>query len=300
MGSPLCHEPAERGLADALVATAPPLSHAEFTQIRRLAYDHFGLDLKEGKQTLIVARLGKTLRSKGFSSFDQYCRHVTADHTGEALAELANALTTNFTSFLREPAHFEFLKTHVAPKLSGRATNTIWSAACSTGEEPYSILFTLLETVGPAVDVRILATDISTRALRAAAEAVFQAERVEALPSGWPRKYFLKGSGKWQGYYRVKSEYRERMQCRRFNLLTSEVPAQRFPAIFCRNVMIYFDKPTQGSVVKRLAGALDPGGFLFIGHSESLAGVNHQLDYVQPAVYGTPGKGGPWSNNSKR
>lgn len=287
------HQLIDLPLADTPIPAAATLSAAEFSHLRRLAYDHFGLDLKEGKQTLVAARLGKTLRSKGFASFEEYCRHISADQTGEALAELANALTTNFTSFLREPAHFDFLVSHIAPKLAGRASATIWSAACSTGEEPYSILFTLLESLGPNADIRVWATDLSTRVLRAASEAVYPAERVEALPAGWPRKYFLKGNGKWLGFYRVKAEYRERVQFRRFNLLTSDVPSSRFPAIFCRNVMIYFDKPTQSSVVQRLSCTLEPGGFLFVGHSESLAGVHHNLDYVQPAVYKATGKGGP-------
>jgi len=276
------------------VAAAPSLSRAEFQQIRRLAYEHFGLDLKEGKQSLIVARLGKALRSKGLRNFEQYCRHVAQDPTGVALAEMADALTTNFTSFLREQAHFDFLRADVLARLAPGAPVDIWSAAASSGEEPYSILFTILETLGPGTQVHILATDISTRALAAAKAGVYQAERVEALPEGWPRRYFLRGNANWKGWYRVKPEFRTRIECRRFNLVSDQPPATRFPAIFCRNVMIYFDKPTQGEVVKRLAAALAPGGYLFVGHSESLAGVEHQLDYVQPAVYRSPEKVGSW------
>jgi chemotaxis protein methyltransferase CheR len=273
------------------LAEAPSLNAAEFEQIRRLAQEHFGLDLKEGKQGLVVARLGKTLKRQGFTSFGQYYRHVTADNTGVALAELADALTTNFTSFLREPIHFEFLRRQVAPALAANGAGEIWSAASSTGEEPYSILFTLLEALGPSADVRVLATDISSRALQGVGKAVYQADRVDALPLEWRRKYFLRGNGKWQGWYRVKPEIRDRVICRRFNLVTDPLPSSRFAAIFCRNVMIYFNKTTQGQVVKRLASVLEPEGFLFIGHSESLAGLEHGLEYIQPALYRAPEKG---------
>jgi len=271
--------------ADALGVDVPSLNAAEFAQIRRLAQEHFGLDLKEGKQGLVVARLGKTLRKQGFATFDQYYRHVAADTTGAALAELADALTTNFTSFMREPSHFEFLQRALCPAMQGRKSCEIWSAASSTGEEPYSILFTMLEALGPAADIRILATDLSSRALAGVREAVYQAERIEGLPAEWRRKYFLRGNGKWQGWCRVKPEFRERVNCRKFNLISDELPSSRFQAIFCRNVMIYFNKPTQGQVVRRLASVLEPEGYLMIGHSESLAGLEHGLEYVQPAIY---------------
>jgi chemotaxis protein methyltransferase CheR len=278
-----------QGAADGAVEREPrPLNEAEFQHIRRLAYNHFGLDLKEGKQALVVARLGKAMRREGFRSYEQYCRHVEADSTGRALAELGDALTTNFTSFLREPAHFDFLRATVLPGLAGRHSIEIWSAACSTGEEPYSILFTALEKLGPAVDVNIIATDISTRALVAARRAMYQDERAQGLPEEWRRRYFLKGSGEWQGWYRLKPEYRERVRTRRFNLISDPLPPARFPAVFCRNAMIYFDKPTQAAVVRRLSAALEPGGHLMIGHAESPAGVEHGLEYVQPAIYRKP------------
>lgn len=278
--------------SDRLGAMHPPpaLSAAEFEHIRRLAHKNFGLCLKDGKQSLVVARLGKELRHHGFTSFEQYCHHVESDPNGEAMTELANALTTNFTSFLREPAHFEFLKTNFVAGLVNKGSVEIWTSACSTGEEPYSILFTLMEALGPNAAVRILATDISTRALRAASAAVYDKDRVEGLPPGWPQKYFLRGNGKWLGFYRVKVEFRERIHFQRFNLITGQLPSTRFPAIFCRNVAIYFDKPTQAAVVKRLASALIPQGYLFIGHSESLAGVDHNLEYVRPALYRVAGK----------
>jgi chemotaxis protein methyltransferase CheR len=276
------------------LAEPPALTPAEFEHIRRLAQQNFGLCLKDGKQGLVVARLGKELRRHGFTTYQQYCHHVEADPNGTAMMELANALTTNFTSFLREPAHFDFLKSNFVPELADKNSVDIWTAACSTGEEPYSILFTLLEAMGPNANVRVLATDISTKALRAASAAVYDSARVDGLPTGWPQKYFLRGNGKWQGFYRVKPEFRERVQFQRFNLINSPLPAKKFPAVFCRNVAIYFDKPTQAAVVKRLASALHPGGYIFIGHSESLAGVDHNLEYVRPALYRSAGRGVEW------
>jgi chemotaxis protein methyltransferase CheR len=261
-----------------------PLSAAEFEQVRRLAHRHFGLDLKEGKQALVEARLAKPLRRRGFASYKQYCEHVEADSTGEALAELANALTTNFTSFMREPAHFEFLRETVVPGLPPRGPVEVWSAACSSGEEPYSILFTLLEAM-PGADVRLFATDISTKVLTAAAEGIYSTEATDALPDAWRRRYFLRGNGRYEGKLRVKPEYRARVEFRRLNLLSGELPSRNFPVVFCRNVMIYFDKPTQETVVRRLSSRLAPGGHLLIGHSESLAGVAHGLEYVRPATY---------------
>ena len=265
--------------------TPPTLRASEFAQIRELAYNKFGLDLKEGKQNLIVTRLSKELRRLGLTSFEQYCRYVSSDHSGEALIEMADALTTNFTSFLREQAHFEFLRKRLTAQLPRTGPVHIWSCASSTGEEPYSILFTLLETLGAGADVRILATDISTRALKAGTGAVYDDERLAGLPSGWLPRYFLKGNGRWQGSYRVRPEYRERVRFQRFNLVTDQPASQRYPAVFCRNVAIYFDKATQAAVARKLASALEPGGYLFIGHSESLSGMDHGLSYVQPALY---------------
>jgi chemotaxis protein methyltransferase CheR len=262
-----------------------PLTAAEFERVRRLAHRHFGLDLKEGKQALVEARLSKPLRRRGFSSYKQYCEHVEADSTGEALAELANALTTNFTSFMREPAHFDFLRQVIVPGLPSRSAVEVWSAACSSGEEAYSILFTLLEAMSAGADVRVFATDISTKVLTAAAEGIYTAEATDALPDAWRRRYFLRGNGRYEGKLRVKPEYRDRVEFRHMNLLSGELPSRNFPVVFCRNVMIYFDKPTQEAVVRRLSSRLAPGGHLLIGHSESLAGVAHGLEYVRPATY---------------
>lgn len=260
---------------------------AEFAKIRQLAYDTFGLDLRAGKETLVSARLGKQIRQSGCRSFDEYYCHVVGDSTGEALIHLIDALTTNHTSFFREPAHFDFLRKTFLPEWKNRARIDIWSAACSSGEEPYSIAMCSLEELGGAAPgkVRILATDISTRVLGAAAKGIYPAERFEALSPAQLRGYWLRGERDFAGSYRAKKELRAMIEFRRLNLLEPVSRIGPLPLIFCRNVMIYFDKPTQRQVVKRLTGCLEPGGYLLTGHAESLTGVEHGLLYVQPAVY---------------
>lgn len=264
----------------------------EYELIRKLAYEKCGLDFRSGKEEMIAARIGKQIRDLKFENFRQYYNHVIEDQTGEALTHLIDALTTNYTSFFREPAHFEFLRKRLVPRLRTRERIEVWSAACSTGEEPYSVAFCLREELGRDAmrRVRILATDISTKALGTARKAVYPAERLEGIREERLREWVLRGEGTWQGWYRVRGEIREAVEFGRMNLMEALGKAGQFPLIFCRNVMIYFDQATQRDLVRRLAGCLEPGGYLFIGHSESLAGTDPPLDYVQPAVYRKPEK----------
>ena len=264
-----------------------PLKASEFAKIRQLAYDTFGLDLRAGKETLVSARLGKQIRNSGCRSFDEYYQHVVDDPTGEALVNLIDALTTNHTSFFREPAHFDFVRKTFLPEWKTRGGIDVWSAACSSGEEPYSIAMCMLDELGSAAPgkVRIQATDISTRVLAKAEQGIYPAERLEGLSAMQLRRYWLRGEGEWAGCYRAKKEVRALVEFRRLNLLEPVSESGRFALIFCRNVMIYFDKPTQQQVVDRLARRLDPGGYLLTGHAESLTGIEHGLRYIQPAVY---------------
>jgi chemotaxis protein methyltransferase CheR len=279
-----------------MIETAPagcrPLTPAEFDDIRRLAYDHFGLDLRKGKEELVSARLGRLIREAGFASFEAYCRHVRDDRSGEALAAMIDALTTNYTGFFREPAHFAFLRGTVLPAARAEGGELrIWSAGCATGEEPYSIAMSALEELGPAAAgrVRILATDISTRALAMAARGAYPAERCEGIPPLLQQRCLLRGDGAWRGWRRMRDELRGMVEFRRVNLMEPLERLGAFPLIFCRNVMIYFDRPTREGLVRRLAANLHPGGWLFVGHAESLTGLDHRLEYVQPAVYRKPG-----------
>jgi chemotaxis protein methyltransferase CheR len=272
-----------------------PLTAGEFDSIRKLAHEKFGLDLRSGKEQLVAARLGKQLRRLRLRTFHDYYKYVLAEPTGQALIEMIDALTTNHTAFLREGAHFDFLRSKVLPAWHERPSVDIWSAACATGEEPYSIALSLLEEWGSArrPQVRILATDISTRALETAGRAVYQAERLEGMPPATMQRHFLKGEGRWQGWYRLRPPVREMVEFRRLNLNEPFPSLPQFGAIFCRNVMIYFDRDTQERLVERLAARLEPGGYLFIGHSESLLKSTLDLTYVQPAVYRkTAGAGG--------
>lgn len=273
------------------------LKASEFRQISELAYQRFGLDLKKGKEALVAARLGKRLREKGIQSFAEYYRHVLADSTGEALVELIDSLTTNHTSFMRERAHFEFLARATQEELREIETLQIWCAASSTGEEPYSIAMCLSDAWSKGAEnrrrsFRILATDISTRVLAHARRGVYLAERFKELPDAWRRAYLLRGEGECKGSYKIKPDLASRVEYQRLNLIEPFQHGRRFHVIFCRNVMMYFDKATQQDIVTRLGACLEPGGYLFVGHSESLTGVEHGLKYVRPATYRKEKPGG--------
>lgn len=268
-----------------------PLTPAEFGRISRLAYDTFGLDLRAGKESLVTARLAKIIREAGCRSFDEFYKKVQADPSGDHMVRLIDALTTNHTSFFRESAHFDYLRTVILPGMQNRFLE-VWSAACSSGEEPYSLAMVLLEAMGPQAvkRVRILATDISTRVLAQAQKAVYPAERFEGMPAALLRKYWLRGERDWAGWYRAKKDLRSMVEFRRLNLVEQHPPVGRFPVIFCRNVMIYFDRPTQQKVVNHLVRCLEPGGHLFIGHAETLNGVSHSLRYIRPACFRNAGE----------
>ena len=263
------------------------MTATEFRQIRELAHERFGLDLKAGKEALVAARLGKKLRKLGFETFAEYHRHVLADSSGDALIELIDALTTNHTSFLRERAHFEFLARAVNEELRAASALRVWSAACSSGEEPYSIAMCLADTLAktPGRSYRIRATDISTRVLATASRGVYPANRFEDVSEPWRRAYLLRGHGASDGFYKVKPELARQIDFERLNLIQPFQDRGKFHVIFCRNVMMYFDKATQQDIVQRLSGCLESEGYLFVGHSESLTGIEHPLEYVRPATY---------------
>jgi chemotaxis protein methyltransferase CheR len=276
------------------VVEMPVLLPKEFERFSKLAYEHFGLDLSAGKQELVAARLGRKLRELGLRSYQEYYERVASDASGEELISLVDLLTTNHTSFFREPRHFDLLRTTIFPALRSRSQIHIWSAACSSGEEPYTIAMTLLELDREAAlaKVRIKATDISTRVLERGRSGVYPAEKVEDIPVAMRKKYLLKGQNRAAGTYRFKPEVRAMIEFERLNLMEKLPEGYRCPVIFCRNIMIYFDKPTQQNLVRRLSQHLEEGGYLFIGHSESLNRLSHGLDYIAPATYRKPMRGG--------
>lgn len=263
------------------------LSRRSFETVRRLVYDKAGIDLREGKEQLVASRLAKLVRIHNLSSCDAYVERLVADRTTNSLMELIDAISTNHTSFLREPAHFDFLQRNILPKLAGRPEIRIWCAAAATGEEPYSLLFSAVETLGlsAAGSCRILATDISGKALTAARNGIYSEDRLAPLPKEWLSRYFLRGEAESKGLYRIKSEWRAQIEFRKLNLIEPIHLGGQFPLISCRNVMIYFDGPTQQRVVESLVAQLEPGGFLFIGHSDAMTGKHPSLIPIQPAVF---------------
>ena len=264
-----------------------PLSNRCYETVKRLVYEKAGIDLSAGKQQLIAARLAKLVRLHKLRSYDEYVEQLLADRTTNSLVELIDAISTNFTSFLREPAHFDFMRKTVLPAIKDRSEIRVWCAASATGEEPYSLVFTAYEELGPLTgrSFRLLATDISTKALATARKGIYSQDRFTPVPKDWLPKYLLRGERESAGLFQVKPEIRQQVEFKQLNLIESFDLHATFPLISCRNVMIYFDKPTQQRVMDRLVAHLEPGGYLFIGHSDGLAGVNHPLRFIQPAIY---------------
>ncbi|HEY1577033.1 MAG TPA: protein-glutamate O-methyltransferase CheR [Terracidiphilus sp.] len=264
------------------------LSRKDFSAVSALAREHSGIEFGPGKEQLVAARLGKLMRRLGYSSFHEYSEHLRTDPTGNAVAQLVDALTTNHTSFFREHAHFDFLVERILPEWNGKHRRRIWSAACSTGEEPYTIALTAREFLGTldgAILPSILASDISSRVLETARKGIYPADRIQPKLAPWLGKHLLRGEGQWNGWYRMRPEIMTMVEFRRINLIAAFPAIGSFDVIFCRNVMIYFSHDTQQQLVNRLAMCLEPGGYLFVGHSESLTGTRHNLEHIQPAIY---------------
>ena len=263
------------------------LSDADLSRIVRLVYERSGITLHSGKRALVLARLQKRLRTCGFVTFGAYLEHVERDETGAEITALLDAIATNHTSFFREPQHFEFLKTKVVPALGPGQRLRVWSAACSSGEEPVTIAITLLDALEQkdAGRIRMLATDLSTKALGIAGAGVYKMDRVANIPLDTLRRHFQRGLGAQEGTARVAPHVRKLIEYRQLNFLEATDLNERFDVVFCRNVMIYFDKDVQQRVVSLLERHLAPGGYLFISHSESLNGTTHGLRWVAPAVY---------------
>jgi chemotaxis protein methyltransferase CheR len=272
------------------MATATELPNLElgnrhFEQICGILYDVCGIKLGAGKEGLVKSRLQKRLRNLGFDDFETYVDFVQSENGAEELATMVDALTTNKTSFFREPAHFEFLQKKILPNIQGQLR--IWSAGCSSGEEPYSIAIMLHEELSgiDRMDVRVLATDISVRMLTKAREGVYSQDCLEGIPKATIHRFFTKVRTHSGFSYRVNDQARALIRFAPLNLMESWPMRGPFDVVFCRNVMIYFDKPTREQLVNRYWELLKPGGHLFVGHSESLTGSAHRFRYVQPAVY---------------
>jgi chemotaxis protein methyltransferase CheR len=264
------------------------MRETEFEFIRGLVYERSRINLGPDKRELVSARLGKRLRATNLTSIGDYCTLLKSPAAEEELAHLIDAISTNHTFFFREGAHFDFLRQTAVPELAPTVRKggfRVWSAACSSGEEPFSIAITLAECL-PDKLWHIEATDISHRILEKAGLGIYRDETVSRMPAAVQRAHFQRGIGPQEGNYRVKPALRSRVTFQQLNLLEGEPPfTEPFHVIFCRNVMIYFDQATQTELVNRLARLLVPGGYLFVGHSESLASIRHPLKTVKPAIY---------------
>ncbi len=268
------------------------LTEKHFNEISGLVRRVCGINLHDGKKELIKARLSKRLRKLKIDSFDKYLECVKNDTGGGERTSMLDALSTNLTQFFREPDHFEYLGAKLLPRIVAKASEKgrrlrIWSAGCSSGEEPYSLAITVCENIpNPQLwDAKVLATDLSTRMLAHASKGVYGVERLEAVAPQLRSKYFSCVQPSSDKLYSVSKSIREMVHFARLNLMTPWPMRGPFDIIFCRNVMIYFDKPTQGQLIERYWDLLAPGGTLFIGHSESLTGVRHKFRYIQPTVY---------------
>ena len=260
----------------------------EFVRFRTLIYDESGIALGDQKQTLLASRLSKRLRDLGLTTFTEYYEHVTGDLTKEEFTRMLDLISTNKTDFFREPKHFDYLRERILPALAGERRIRIWSSACSTGEEPYTIAMTLYEGVDDPQrwDFKILASDLSTRVLAKAAAGLYEADRVRDVPPEVVRRHFLRGRGESEGLVKVKPHLASMIRFRRLNLMDDRFPIKSpLDLIFCRNVMIYFDRPTQEQLVNKFYRYLKPGGHLFIGHSESLQWVEHPFKVMGPTIY---------------
>ncbi len=273
-------------------ANGPLLADAEFQFLRRFVHEHCGIALSEQKRQLVQGRLLRRLRTLGLAGFAGYCDLLRRDPDSE-LGELASAISTNVTAFFRESHHYDLLAGELLPQWLERKRRQgdrlrIWSAGCSSGEEPYALAMVLAEAIertGSTPDARILATDLSPQALAAARKGVYALDRLEGVSAERRRRWFLRGEGQFDGYACVHPRLRELVTIMPLNLL-HEWPMQGpFDAIFCRNVVIYFDQPTKRRLFSRYAALLPPGGLLFLGHSESMHGLSDEFELIGRTVY---------------
>jgi chemotaxis protein methyltransferase CheR len=274
--------------------TTAILSDRTFCRFSSLIYDEVGIILPSAKKIMLEARLNKRLKAGGFRSFDDYADFVfSAEGRDKELVSLIDVVTTNKTDFFREPVHFEYLTKVAIPSLIDsheagfKSPFKIWSAGCSTGEEPYTMSMVLSEFAAtrPGFQASILATDISTAVLAKAKNAIYTEESVDAIPLNLKKKYLLKSKDQNKPMVRIAPQQRSMITFRRLNFMEEFGMREHMDVIFCRNVIIYFDKPTQERLLNRFYRQLVNGGYLFLGHSETISGLNVPLKPVASTVY---------------
>jgi chemotaxis protein methyltransferase CheR len=269
------------------------LSDDEFKKLSEFIFNGYGIKMPEIKKVMLQSRLQKRLKELKMTSFKEYVQYVFSPEGQEnEVIHMIDVVSTNKTDFFREPIHFDFLTTQALPELiegnNLHKTIKVWSAGCSSGEEPYTLAIVLHEFKEkfPHFDYKIHATDISTRILRSAIEAIFKENRVENIPLAIKRKYFLKSKDRTNPTVRIIPELRQRVNFDRLNFMDNSynVP-ETFDIVFCRNVLIYFDRETQEKVINKLCQKLRPGGFFFLGHSESITSLNVPLTQIRPTIF---------------
>ena len=244
-------------------------TNADFSRVQGLIYQRAGISLHDGKHAMVYSRLSRRLRETGHTSFHDYLGWLET-HDGPEWQEFVNALTTNLTAFFREQHHFEILSDLLRSRPSGPWS--VWCNAASTGEEPYSIVMTAIESIGANAPFKLTASDIDSRVLATASEGVYRMDGVKGLSPERLQKFFLRGKGPNAGLARVKPELRRPIEFMSVNLIRDDWPFREpFDVVFCRNVMIYFDAPTQRRVLERIHRVLKPGGMLFVGHAENFS-----------------------------
>lgn len=265
------------------------ITKKEFNQLATYIKTYYGIYLKEEKQALLVGRLQNTLIENGFHDFSEYYDYIISDKTGVAVTTLINCITTNHTFFMREEDHFKYFIDKALPAITKRAKDKdlrIWSAGCSSGEEPYTLSMIIDEYFGKEKlfwDAKILATDISSKVLEKARKGVYSNEKIATLPTNWKLSYFCNYD---KDNCMIRDQFRNEVIFRKFNLMDKTFPFKRkFHVIFCRNVMIYFDEQTKRELIDKFYDSLEYGGYLFIGHSESLDRNQTRFQYVMPSVY---------------
>lgn len=265
------------------------IDEKEFNLIRQYIRKHFGIKLGVEKKNLVISRLGNLIKDMGMSNFTEYYNYLVDDTTNKASYEFIDKMTTNHTFFMREPDHFLFLESKVLPWIKSNSRDRdirIWSAGCSTGQEPYTIAMIIEDFLGKEKklwDADVLATDISSSALEEAKKGVYTEKEIKALPSKWIKKYFSRGK---DGNFIASQDLKKGLVIRKLNLLDNHFNFKRkFHVIFCKNVMIYFDEDTRRCLLEKFYMNLEYGGYLFIGKTESLGGLEGRFRYLEPSIY---------------
>ncbi|PLW84438.1 chemotaxis protein CheR [Kineobactrum sediminis] len=263
------------------------MTDKNFLFVKRFIAEQAGIELSEAKRNLVYGRLVRRVRALGLSSFDDYCLRLDSGDSQE-LEHCVNALTTNLTSFFREVHHFDFLKNELLPRLINEKKDRrlrVWSAGCSTGEEPYSLAMVLAETMPADWDIRILGTDLDSQVVATGHAGQYTQERITGITEARRKRWFLRGKGASEGQVKVREELRDLTSFKRLNLLDPWPMKGSFDLVFCRNVVIYFSKDTQRTLFERFAEQLNSDGHLFIGHSETLYNVSDRFKLLGNTIY---------------